>query len=108
MSHTETTEAVQPSPSTELEAILSKMKGWSCETGEYSSEWVYSADDVQEALTQLNANRTAEMEAMVREIINYLDFVAPNAVTLKGSSALKDARDHIAETIAQAHGLKIN
>ncbi len=64
MSHTETTEAVQASAPTEIEAILSKMKGWSCETSEYSSEWVYSADDVREALTTIRKETLEEAQSL--------------------------------------------
>ena len=68
------------------------------------------ADWLRTTLTQLNANRTAEMEAMVREIIAQAD-LTPYAEEHNGElvdcSFYQIYKGKI-EQIAQAHGITIN
>lgn len=56
-----------------VEELLETLNGWSCETGEYSSEWVYEAGDVRDLLTQTlqaERQRCEEMVEAERERIN--------------------------------------
>lgn len=51
-----------------VEKEIDKLKGWSCETGEFSSEWVFSSEDVREMGESLytQAHQQGEQDGVER------------------------------------------
>jgi len=62
-----------------------------------------TAMKVREILTQLNANRTAEMEAMVREILTSVEVLHDDIGFHPLAVSVVDIK-----AVAQAHGITIN
>ena len=108
----------QPNTPNEIEATVAEFeKYWSDFIGdiEFGEAFTHIAQDpevpyvlpemahwLRTTLTQLNANRTAEMEAMVREMLS-------KSETERGEwGSYESVLTDDIKTIAQAHGITIN